>query len=81
MSITLTITAKGQVTLKKEVLEHLGLRAGDQVNVNLLGPGRVALSRTPTGSIQDVFGSLPNNGVSLGIDEMNEIIAAGWARR
>jgi AbrB family looped-hinge helix DNA binding protein len=80
MDITLTITAKGQVTLKKEVLEHLGLGPGDRVKVELLGPGRVELSRPPTGSIEDVFGSLPNNGVSLSIEEINDVIAAGWSR-
>ena len=29
MPITLTGTAKGQITLRKEVLEHLGARPGD----------------------------------------------------
>ena len=27
----LTVTAKGQVTLRKDVLEHLGVRPGDNV--------------------------------------------------
>ncbi|MGO7565492.1 AbrB/MazE/SpoVT family DNA-binding domain-containing protein, partial [Rhizobium johnstonii] len=33
---TLTLTAKGQVTLKKEVLQHLGVRPGDKIYVDLL---------------------------------------------
>ena len=32
----LSITAKGQVTLRKEVLQHLGLRPGDKVAVDLV---------------------------------------------
>lgn len=31
----LTVTAKGQITLKKEVLKHLGVKPGDKVDVSL----------------------------------------------
>ena len=40
---TLTITAKGQITLKREVLEHLGLQPGSRVEVDLLPNGKVGL--------------------------------------
>ena len=33
--VQLTITAKGQITLKKEVLRHLGVKPGDKVDVSL----------------------------------------------
>jgi AbrB family looped-hinge helix DNA binding protein len=45
---TLTITAKGQITLKREVLEHLGLRPGSQVEVDLLPGGKVGIVPLPT---------------------------------
>ena len=41
MPITLTVTAQGQITLRKEVLEHLGMRPGDRVDVALLRGGRM----------------------------------------
>ena len=38
--VTLTVTAKGQVTLKKDVLQHLGIRPGDKIELDLLPNGR-----------------------------------------
>lgn len=32
----LTVTARGQVTLKKEVLQHLGIKPGDKIELDLL---------------------------------------------
>jgi hypothetical protein len=41
--LELTVTAKGQVTLKQAVLDHLGVRPGQRVGVALLPDGRVEL--------------------------------------
>lgn len=79
MNTTLTITAKGQVTLRKEILEHLGVRPGDRVIVDMRVPGHVALSRLPSGTIQDFFGCLPDPGVRMTIEEMNKVIEGGWS--
>ena len=38
---TLTVTAKGQVTLRKDVLEHLGVRPGEKISVDKLPDGRI----------------------------------------
>jgi bifunctional DNA-binding transcriptional regulator/antitoxin component of YhaV-PrlF toxin-antitoxin module len=78
----LSITAKGQVTLRKEVLQHLGLRPGDKVAVDLLPDGRAALSAVRT---ERTFGDLAlllegrTNGKRLSIDELNEAIASAGA--
>ncbi len=79
---TLTVTAKGQVTLRKEVLEHLGVRPGEKISVDKLPDGRIEVKAVrPTGKISDAFGFLKakRKGRSLSIDEMNEIVARGWA--
>jgi len=78
---TLTVTAKGQVTLRKDVLEHLGVHPGEKITVNKLPDGRIEVKAArPTGKISDVFGLLKRKGSpSLTIDEMNEIAARGWA--
>jgi bifunctional DNA-binding transcriptional regulator/antitoxin component of YhaV-PrlF toxin-antitoxin module len=52
MAIELKITAKGQVTLRRSVLEHLGVVPGEKVSVSLLPDGRVALA--PTGTVRDI---------------------------
>jgi AbrB family looped-hinge helix DNA binding protein len=79
---TLTVTAKGQVTLRKDVLEHLGVRPGEKIAVDKLPDGRIEVKAVrPTGKISDAFGFLKakRKGRSLSVDEMNEIVARGWA--
>jgi AbrB family looped-hinge helix DNA binding protein len=78
---TLTVTAKGQVTLRKEVLRHLGVQPGDKIAVDMLPDGRLEVRAARlAGNISDVFGSLKKEaGPSLSIDEMNEIASRGWA--
>jgi len=77
----LTVTAKGQVTLRKDVLQHLGIGPGDKIFVDKLPDGRIAVQAArPTGKISDVFGMLKRHGQkAISIEEMNEIIADGWA--
>lgn len=81
MTTTLTVTAKGQITLRKEVLQHLGIAPGQKVEVDLLPNGRIEMrGRKPQGSIEDFFGSLQEPGTKpLTIEQINEIIADGWA--
>jgi AbrB family looped-hinge helix DNA binding protein len=80
MSI-LTVTAKGQVTLRKDVLEHLGVNPGEKITVNKLPDGRIEVKAArPTGKISDTFGFLKRkDGPSLSVEEMNKIAARGWA--
>jgi len=78
---TLTVTAKGQVTLRKDVLAHLGIRPGDKIAVEALPGGRIEVKAArPAGRISDVFDFLKQeSGPSLSIGEMNEIAAEGWS--
>ena len=76
---TLTVTAKGQVTLKKDLLRHLGVRPGEKIAFDKLPDGRLEMrAARPAGNITDAFNSLKSD-VSLSLDDMSEIIAAGWA--
>jgi AbrB family looped-hinge helix DNA binding protein len=79
---TLTVTSKGQVTLRKDLLEHLGVHPGEKITVDKLPDGRIEVKAArPTGNISDLFGSLKakKKGRSLSIEEMNEVITQGWA--
>lgn len=80
---TLTVTAKGQVTLRKDLLEHMGVQPGDKIAVDRLPDGRIEVKAArPAGDISDVFNFLKKKkGVSLSIAEINKIAARGWARR
>ena len=77
---TLTVTAKGQVTLRKDVLEHLGVAPGDQISVEKLPNGKVEVRAAPTGDISAFFGMLKDKSkVKLTIEGMNAVIEDGWA--
>jgi bifunctional DNA-binding transcriptional regulator/antitoxin component of YhaV-PrlF toxin-antitoxin module len=78
---TLTVTAKGQVTLRKDLLKHLGVHPGAQITVDKLPDGRIEMKAArPTGKISDVFNMLKRKGgPSLSIEEINDVTARGWA--
>ena len=76
----LTITAKGQVTLRRDLLKHLGVRPGEKIAVIKLAGSRIEMrAARPTGEISDAFGFLKKKGgPSLSIEEINKIAARGW---
>jgi AbrB family looped-hinge helix DNA binding protein len=78
---TLTVTSKGQVTLRKEVLRHLGIKPGDKIKVSLASDGKATLeAMKPSGGLERFFGSLYDPaGPSLSLEEINQIIADSWA--
>jgi len=80
---TLTVTAKGQVTLRKDLLQHLGVHPGEKISVDKLPDGRIEMKAVrPTGKISDVFNLLKRkNGPSLSIKQINEAAARGWRGR
>ena len=80
---TLTVTAKGQVTLKQELLRHLGVEPGQKVEVHMLPDGQIIVRATgQSGPITNFIGCLSRKpGPRLTIDEMNEIATEGWARK
>jgi bifunctional DNA-binding transcriptional regulator/antitoxin component of YhaV-PrlF toxin-antitoxin module len=80
---TLTVTAKGQVTLRKDVLAHLGVAPGGRIFVDKLPGGRIEVrAARPALEISDVFEFLKQeNGPRLSIEEINQVAAEGWAGR
>ncbi len=78
---TLKLTSRGQVTLRKDILRHFGVKPGDKIELELLpgGKGMVQGVRK-TGKIEDVFGMLAGKtDVKLTIEEINEAIAEAGA--
>ena len=78
---TLTVTAKGQVTLRREILKHLGVRPGERIEVDMLPDRRIEVRPAASGSkVADLSGLLKRPGQpSLSIEEINETAAKGWA--
>ena len=79
---TLTVTTRGQVTFRKEVLKHLGIQPGGKIRLDLLPDGRAQLKADqPKGSWQEVRGMLKGktNGARLSIEEISDAIADAGA--
>ncbi len=77
----LTVTARGQVTFRKDVLQHLGIRPGEKIELDLLPDGRGILKAArPTGTIDSFIGLLAGRTKKVAtIEEISEAAAQGWA--
>lgn len=79
---TLTVTARGQVTFRRDILKHLGVEPGEKLELYLLPDGRAELKAAkPKGTFRDLHGFLKGktNGRVLSIEEINEAIAEAGA--
>ena len=78
---TLTVTTRGQVTFRKDILVHLGVKPGEKIVVDLLPDGRAQLrADRPSGSIESFFGVLAGKtDVKASLEDINEAIERGWA--
>jgi antitoxin PrlF len=80
---TLTVTSKGQVTLRKDFLQHLGVAQGERLELSKLPGGRLEIrAARAEGGIDQVFGLLAGKSrKAASLEEIDEAIAAGWAGR
>ena len=78
---TLTVTAKGQITLRQNLLKHLGIRPGSKISIHMLPDHSIKIEAAkPKSKISNVFGLLKRDGQPvISIEEMNATIADGWA--
>jgi bifunctional DNA-binding transcriptional regulator/antitoxin component of YhaV-PrlF toxin-antitoxin module len=78
---TLTVTAKGQITLKQELLRHLNVAPGQKVEVDKLPDGRLMVQPAKkTGSIKEFSGCLAKEGTPrLTIAQIKRITEEAWA--
>lgn len=71
-------TSRGQVTLRKNFFQHVGIKPGEKLEINLL-PGGEFRGRAvrKRGKIGELAGILrgKTNGVRLTIEEINEAIS------
>ena len=78
---TLTVTTRGQITFRKDVLKHLGIEAGEKIALDLLPGGRAVLKAAqPEGTIRDFIGLLAKRKKKIAtLKEIEEATASGWA--
>ena len=80
---TVTVKARGEVMLHEDVLQHLGIRPGDEIQVDLLPDGRAELRAAgPKLGVSTLRGILKGktNGRSLTLDEIGQAIAESGSR-
>jgi AbrB family looped-hinge helix DNA binding protein len=81
MQLELTVTAKGQITLKKIVLRHLGVKPGDKIEIALLDGGRVELAPPAVRDFSRLRGALKRPGqAAVSLEQMREAIDTGRRR-
>lgn len=79
---TLTVTSRGQVTFRKEVLQHLGIQPGQKIRLDLLPDGRAELrAEQMKGAWADLSGFLKDrtNGARLSIEQIDALTAQAGA--
>jgi bifunctional DNA-binding transcriptional regulator/antitoxin component of YhaV-PrlF toxin-antitoxin module len=78
---SLTVTSKGQLTLRKDLLAHLGIEPGQRLDVEVLPGGRLQLhAEQATGSIQQCLGLLAGRSSHRAtLEELSDAAAASWA--
>jgi bifunctional DNA-binding transcriptional regulator/antitoxin component of YhaV-PrlF toxin-antitoxin module len=79
----LTVTSKGQVTLRKDLLQHLGVDQGQQVEVTKLPGGRIEVKAVkPAGTIESFIGMLADKTKKAAtIEEIKRATERAWAGR
>lgn len=74
-----TVTSKGQITLPKEVREHLHIREGDRVDFQIEKDGSVRLAPV-SGSVRDLYGCLRRTDVpSPSLEDLEEALMESLA--
>jgi AbrB family looped-hinge helix DNA binding protein len=78
---TLTVTGRGQITIRKDVLRHLGIKPGDKIELDLLPDGKATLrAARRKGTIDDFINSFAGKTHKyLTDEEIKEAIEKGWA--
>ena len=78
---TLTVTAKGQITLRRELMQHLHIQPGQQVTVDKLANGVLALHAKAPHGLEGFVGCLPAPAEPMSIEAMKSVAAEAWAAR
>lgn len=75
---SIVVTMKGQVTLTPDLLQHLGTKPGERIDVDKLPGGQLRLrAARPRGTIDDFLGLLADETEKVAtIEGMNEAAAS-----
>jgi AbrB family looped-hinge helix DNA binding protein len=76
-----TITAKGQVTVNKDIMGHLGIQKGDKVLFRKMADGTVSIApEKKLHPVESLFGILGKSRVHMTDEEMKTAIEDAHAQ-
>jgi antitoxin PrlF len=78
---TLKLTAKSQVTISKDLRQHLGISPGEKIEVMKAKDGSLKVTASkPKGTLDSFYGILAGRTKKVAtIEEINQAAADGWA--
>ena len=71
-----TVTSKGQITMPKEIRDHLGVDAGDRVSFHIGTTGEVIVE-PETVDVRSLRGMLKRRGRKVSLEAMEAAIRRG----
>ncbi len=77
---TTTLTSKGQITVPREIRNHLGVDVGDRLSFEVTESGQVFVQAETT-DIRSLRGVLKRNRSAVSLKEMDLAIRRGASRR
>lgn len=77
---TATITSKGQITVPKEIREHLGVAPGDRLSFQISSAGEVVVE-PETVDVRTLRGMLKHRGRPVSLEEMDLAVRRGASKR
>jgi antitoxin PrlF len=77
---TATITSKGQITVPKEIREHLGVTPGDRLSFQIGSAGEVVVE-PETVDVRTLRGMLKHRGRAVSIEAMDRAVRRGATGR
>lgn len=75
-----TVTSKGQITVPKEIRDHLGVQAGDRLSFQI-GSGGEVIVEPETVDVRSLRGMLKRRGRKVSLQDMELAIRRGAAGR
>jgi antitoxin PrlF len=77
----LTVTSKGQVTFRKDILQHLGIHPGQKIELNKLPGGQINLrAAQPRRGIDGFVGLLQGKSKKVAsLEEIDQAISESWS--
>jgi bifunctional DNA-binding transcriptional regulator/antitoxin component of YhaV-PrlF toxin-antitoxin module len=76
------LTARGQFTFNKSLMEHLGVKAGEKVSIRKLPEGKIEIEALKNKISPEILlttlRSIIKTDIKLGDEELNDIIAQSY---